>query len=90
MAPSDEWQPIETAPKSGEFYIPILGFCADAPQWETLGEDRIRIIWWEPGIDSWQDGRHGDGLLYQPTHWMPLPSPPLEYRAKEANGATAG
>lgn len=64
-----EWQPIETAPIDGTWFIAFWPVAAV--------EDQVRVTqWmndpWEPCfIDSnqWID-------LTQPTHWMPLPEPP--------------
>lgn len=64
------WQPIATAPKDG----PILA--------HRMG------VWSVPMILIWLDGpglgtpawRQFDGepqRSFQPTHWMPLPSPPV-------------
>jgi hypothetical protein len=59
-----EWQPIETAPT-----------------------DETVLIYWDQGVqagylnpeDGWYAvAGHGSKWLYQPpTHWMPLPNPPL-------------
>lgn len=63
-AQSEEWQPIETAPKDG---TPILGTDEDGEQYV--------IEWWPKGAR--QDGFYECGdLLRAPTHWRPLPSPP--------------
>jgi len=65
---SNEWRPIETAPKDGSdiivyrpkhdgTYIPQVGI----DWWMTKG---IRPCWGKSRADC------------QPTHWMPLPEPP--------------
>lgn len=69
--PAPTWQPIETAPKDG---TPILG---------------CRSTWVYPSCMVWLDGPslipgwHSFDVSaqgrkpYSPTHWMPLPVPPL-------------
>lgn len=75
-----EWQPIETAPKDGpkpindEYPFLLLGWYPDLPMWE--------IIYWYDG-PKWQGWRDIDGSIgipeyRQPTHWMPLPEPPVK------------
>lgn len=66
LAPSEDlrWQPIDTAPKHNETPILVIeqyGWCCVA-QW-------VRDCWrpWVPG------GR----IQCEPTHWMPLPDPPV-------------
>lgn len=63
-AAATEWQPIETAPKSGKWVLlwweyvtdaPFVGYCVSG-QWHAA-----------PGGEEW---------LIGPTHWMPLPRPP--------------
>jgi hypothetical protein len=75
------WMPIETAPKAttplGLAHVlgpPVLlwwdGEVIIGVHWTTLRNDAARIEFKE----EWSSGeidRHG-----QPTHWMPLPSPP--------------
>lgn len=63
------WQPIETAPKDGDpfnYGDPILG-------WD--GKE-IAIIEWLS--TEWSLCHDYEGLVgFHPTHWMPLPAPPL-------------
>lgn len=59
------WQPIATMPKDGS---EVIG------GWAEFG--LVDLIWWsftETKI-MWFDRVDGDGM---PTHWMPLPDPPL-------------
>lgn len=63
------WQPIATAPKDGSVII---------------GYDASRIYEPEEGIGSvefmrWRDGCWMDPATHsmKPTHWMPLPAPPV-------------
>jgi hypothetical protein len=65
-----EWQPIETAPKDHTDFLAfeprfgcvVLNFGEYANDGHPLWEDRVQEYW--PN--------------YQPTHWMPLPSPPAK------------
>lgn len=66
-----EWQPIETAPKSGRFlvYVPDGALHRIMP---AHYESNFRII--------------GDHFAYdqrKPTHWMPLPDPPAPEAQEE-------
>jgi hypothetical protein len=69
------WQPIETAPKDGTEIV-----CLD----EIYGKRwRYAAVWngiqWYTGFgDSWPNAR--------PTHWMPLPDPPLSASSKIGGG----
>ena len=77
---SDEWQPIETAPKDGTWVLLSGGDCgqeSDDPscvsgQWTTYlnggqCEGHWQFAWFDGGYYGWYD---------DPTHWMPLPNPP--------------
>lgn len=69
--PQLEWQPIETAPQDGKTKL-ILG------AWSTDGEEStVSVLALEP--EAWgQKPRavFGMGMIFYPTHWMPLPEPP--------------
>ena len=63
------WQPIETAPRDG---FPILIACARTQS--------IRWAVWSGKM--WRDGQASAGGRVSgvpaPTHWQPLPSPPVD------------
>ena len=64
MQPAPQWQGIESAPRDGTF---VLGF---GPH-NTRGSYREVIHWWgDRWTITWMEG-YGE-----PTHWMPLPTPP--------------
>lgn len=74
-----EWKPIETAPKDGTkiliwgyFQNPMMTFL----QWDELGAPEVSYFcngkWNGPCA-----GAHDEYIVYQPTHWMPLPKPPV-------------
>ena len=60
-----QWQPIETAPKDAR--SEILVFLND----ELMGPC-YRVVF-SSVTNEWSDGVD----IYEPTHWMPLPPPPL-------------
>lgn len=66
------WLPIESAPKDG---TPILGFKGNLPEPICIG-----IVRWMPDnsriADTWAGGALGASMFY-PTHWQPLPNPPV-------------
>lgn len=83
---AEQWQPIETAPKDGRTVL--LGMYNSHGNWRTLrGQYFTREV-----IDSdWENAEDCDEGWYEtsvecnddvncweanPTHWMPLPSPP--------------
>lgn len=37
-------------------------------------ETGIDVLWWEPSQNCWFYA--GEPVVFQPTHWMPLPAPP--------------
>jgi hypothetical protein len=72
-----DWQPIKTAPKNG----------ARVMLWCDFDRQEIVIWRWRSPITTWS-GPHGpftwatadgNGLIAEriPTHWMPLPEPPV-------------
>lgn len=73
-----EWLPIDTAPKipdaSGITPQIILGFAPDEENYTLPSREgfwNVGLKCWVLSIDPDWDG-HG-----QPTHWQPLPNPPL-------------
>lgn len=60
-----EWQPIETAPKNECVLLNVGG--------------KIVVGHWKLSWGRWQaEYCHDDhGSLPQPSHWMPLPKPPI-------------
>ena len=61
-----EWQPIETAPNSTEVIVSGFNFNDDKQgRWIVIA-NREYGLW--NGLDN--------EVLYDPTHWMPLPTPP--------------
>lgn len=65
-----DWQPIETAPKDGSCVLVArsYGLASAIAVAHFDGEE-----WRDYGDIGWA-GMYGDNN--QPTHWMPLPSPP--------------
>lgn len=56
------WQPIETAPKDGTL---VLVADDDGPEW-SMPAQWCRSLW----VNT------ARGIVPDPTHWMPIPSPP--------------
>lgn len=69
LAARPTWQPIETAPKDGTPILIFDGtgiygvqFCANTKDWQS----------------SSSSGFECEDYFGIPTHWMPLPAPPME------------
>ena len=67
-----DWQPIETAPKDGRWVLVCGGNWRVIMAWYALNP-RIDRAYWKVS-DEWDDYELADD---QPTHWMPLPEPPV-------------
>lgn len=94
-----EWQPIETAPKDGE---PVLLYKPN----ERMVGSYVTVGWWSPddgeGGGVWHDktgclgyfSRIAEAKQGYPTHWMPLPQPPVNHdnrrRGPSTNDTTGG
>ncbi|HEU4635425.1 MAG TPA: DUF551 domain-containing protein [Edaphobacter sp.] len=76
-----DWQPIETAPKDGTRVLVCYG-----------SKPRVIVAYWQSEPSLWEredvpcwavfepeDPFYSVYLLdeYEPTHWQPLPKPPL-------------
>ena len=85
----DEWQPIETAPKQK-----ILMFFA-VTEWNDDGS----VANWKMATGSYNDGWATEQLLWTwdgrvledgnilPTHWQPIPTPPVTIRARNGDAS---
>ena len=80
-----EWRKIETAPRGGEEVIGIFAAdldtkrpVVDGPYTMRFDRGRWKPSWYgESVIESQGDfGTDYHVIGPQPTHWMPLPSPP--------------
>lgn len=83
-----EWQPIESAPKDGSYmllYFPegarSLREDYDAQDWSEY-EPAMMLGFWSgdnyPENEWTHDFYEGISFYGEPTHWMPLPTPPTE------------
>ena len=61
-----KWYPIETAPKDGTRIM----------AWRELNQKYPRIMAWDTVQNN--GGWRSNGLYFNPTHWMPLPPPPID------------
>lgn len=80
-----KWQPIETAPRDG---TAILVMSDDWPGTKTgraeecNGHNTYVAQWWGDEEDGrwvcYMDAVQDPDCPIKPTHWMPLPPPPIE------------
>lgn len=68
---TEEWQPIETAPKDGSWIL--LGYFLGSG-----GGGHPMVAMWHSLHEKWCDGKstYNDKGYFSPTHWMPLPKDP--------------
>lgn len=86
-ASAPEWQPIETAPKTGRTLL--LGYFNALSKWRTLrgqwftdaviqeewtNSDVHEAGWFETSVEC--DDEDNGCWPTDPTHWQPLPTPP--------------
>lgn len=64
-----DWQPISSAPKDGTRVL-----CWNK-EWEAPESGCLYGPFWAANSLAADKG----GWKYQPTHWMPLPEPPLPH-----------
>jgi hypothetical protein len=67
------WQPIETAPREDEVFFWIVPKIADETYVNTSGQAIISNAAPYLHRGKWKSW----GSLSKPTHWMPLPAPPM-------------
>lgn len=73
MILDSKWQPIETAPKNGTWFVGAwindrddFAYSMSVVRYNGNGNWREKV-----GVDC-------DGPVSTPTHWMPLPEPPTK------------
>ena len=71
----NEWQPIETAPKSE--YIQLYGATEPDSRMVSYKEPVVFSGYWSDIDGAWcAAGSHWNGPFFNPTHWRHLPEPP--------------
>jgi hypothetical protein len=93
-----DWQPIETAPKDGNKIIlyyqnrhnfgrTVMGCWVTDEQANETDTDGVGLeAGWYEQIDNWDDYAQIAIHEGEPTHWMPLPKPPIAHGIGEKNG----
>jgi hypothetical protein len=67
-----EWQPISTAPKDGTLFLAFL-----AEPFE-FGGQQICVGTFDADMEDWIcDAPDGGWAFISPTHWVPIPAPPV-------------
>lgn len=76
---TDQWQLIDSAPKTTEWSSDGHEYGAYILAWPVFGEV-ARVRWWQSkdGDKLWCNFLEDGGNAVHPTHWMPLPNPPKE------------
>jgi hypothetical protein len=64
-----DWQPIETAPRDGTWFLAFGKHSRD--------RCTMMVICWD-GDPDWVSADDGYRPYLSPTHWMPLPNPPKQ------------
>ena len=89
------WRPIESAPKTGRKVIlfyknrlnvgrTVIARCLTDEQATEIDADDVGLEGgWYECIDNWGD--FTDVVIHEgePSHWMPLPAPPIEAKQGE-------
>jgi hypothetical protein len=83
------WQPIETAPiEANKPADPMLLFCPGVTSWNRYDNASAILVgawggrYWYSDIGDVDQGYESTGAYFEreplcPTHWMPLPAPPV-------------
>lgn len=61
------WRPIETAPRDGTWFLAVW----NDSRLTAVSTPAYGVIMWDG--DEW---READDIVSEPTHWLPLPTPP--------------
>jgi hypothetical protein len=84
----DQWQPIETAPKTVEILVGGGSFTHSSGNYPAWPMPNVAMVHWD--TDEWRGIEDSDGAYYayKPTHWQPLPAAPTSQPAEEARCGT--
>lgn len=63
---SNDWKPIETAPKDGSKILLFL-----------MHGNGCVVAYWRKAHKTWDIPMHMVEICGTPTHWMPLPEEPI-------------
>lgn len=74
-ARSNDWQPIETAPRDGTEIITVVKGFVPTIGWYDGNEWLNHALLYDAVSSFLVDC---DDIRYNPTHWMPLPEPPKD------------
>jgi len=74
MDDMNSWQPIETAPKVGEFLVFAPTVNGKRPY--SAGNSNVSVMFRHPNMSLIDAHFHYD--MPSPIYWQPLPAPPTE------------
>jgi len=74
----NQWQDIATAPKDGTDILVCVTYNLSADEFET----KVWVDWQTPA-ERWPVYWGRIDVPFQPTHWMPLPAPPIPHNPTE-------
>lgn len=80
-----EWQPIETAPKDGTEFIGLKGRLVFRTKNQQYYVKWPHEVGGPTYRDEWTYEDASSFTPWSPTHWMPLPPPPVESGSQAAN-----
>lgn len=86
--PQGAWQPIETAPKDGTPVI--IAECTELSNGSTNWYIDTAVNYFETDIrskDVWFEREGSEIVCDEPTHWQPLPTPPLSRPPRQTGEA---
>lgn len=73
---TDGWQPIETAPKDGTYFVGWW-YCEHGDiGFET---NETHVVWWDERLSKWEYYTGRTLLTAEPTRWLHLPALRLEH-----------
>ena len=75
-----EWQPIDTAPRNGSYFLGWVHAAREDEdedgRAEFIDESCADICWWNDGKEFADASSFAYGGNWAVTHWMPLPGRP--------------